>query len=178
MSLKSGLKEFKTEENPVLRVVGGFVFIPLFTFLFHSRCHDTFRTNTPSYPRSPELETRTPPSSFLHPHPAPKNFLVFYPFVILHAPPGVIAEPVPLSETAPTADEKRVMDEAKVVEKWETAEKVKEKQPAKGEGKEAFEKTVEEVEKEETPNVATAEEGKGKTAEGAVGGEKKKGWLW
>ncbi|GAA6005445.1 hypothetical protein JCM10207_002984 [Rhodosporidiobolus poonsookiae] len=145
LSLKSKLNEYKAENNPVLRVVGG-----------------------------PELETRTPPSSFLHPHPAPRTFLVFYPLVVLHDPvTSVAAEPIPLSEQPPTEEEQRVVDSAKVVEGWEEAEKAVKSAPSAGEDKAEGEaqKAVEEA-KEEVQTEGAA--GKGKEAEG----KKKKGWLW
>ncbi|BGP13075.1 hypothetical protein JCM10213_000920 [Rhodosporidiobolus nylandii] len=152
LSMKSKLREYKTESNPVLRVVGG-----------------------------PELETRTPPSSFLHPNPAPRTYLVFYPFTVLHAPADVRAEPVPLDEVPPTEDEARVMDKGRVVESWEAAEKAsREAPPAAAEVKpEEVDKKVAQAEEEvgEAQRQVEAEAGKGKAP---VEGEKskKKGWLW
>ncbi|GAA5856468.1 hypothetical protein JCM8547_008757 [Rhodosporidiobolus lusitaniae] len=162
LSTKSGLREYKTDENPVLRVVGG-----------------------------PELETRTPPSSFLHPHPSPKTFLVFYPLVVLHAPASVVrAEPVPASEVPPTEDETRIMKEGKVVEKYETAEKVAATAPAptgeakeggkemSEQGKKDFEQAVEEAQKEEGETGKAEEGSKGQGKEGEEVVQKKKGWFW
>ncbi|GAA6041225.1 hypothetical protein JCM8097_008352 [Rhodosporidiobolus ruineniae] len=155
LSIKSKLREYTTSENPVLRIVGG-----------------------------PELETRTPPSSFLHPHPAPKTYIVFYPFTILHAPPSLVrAEPVPVDEEPPTADEARVMQQGRVVEKWETAEKAVEKAPSLAEGNEGgagLDKAVEEAEREtgEKQEEEAVEAGKGKGKEGEGEPQKKKGWFW
>ncbi|GAA5900444.1 hypothetical protein JCM6882_001248 [Rhodosporidiobolus microsporus] len=166
LSIKSKLKQFKTADNPVLRIVGG-----------------------------PELDTRTPAASFLHPNPAPKTFLVFYPFALLHTPPTLLrAEPVPTSEVPPTEDEARVMKDARVVEKWETAEKASRAAPEGVEGqaegrdgkREEAERAVEEAEREEGSGKTTVEQsvGKGKEKEGEMKKdgeekkEKKKGWFW
>ncbi|BGP29185.1 hypothetical protein JCM10296v2_000923 [Rhodotorula toruloides] len=93
LSFKTKFTEYRTQDNPVLRVAGG-----------------------------PELETRTPAATFFHPNPTPKVYLVFYPFVLLHSS-HITAEPVPASEVPPTDDEQRVMQQAKVVESYEEAEK-------------------------------------------------------
>ncbi|GAA5956632.1 hypothetical protein JCM21900_003629 [Sporobolomyces salmonicolor] len=85
--------EFKTKHNPVLRLVGG-----------------------------PELETRTPSSTLFSPHPAPRQYLVFYPLTLLHIP-NTSVEPLPLSEAPPTGEEQELMRDARVVESWEEAER-------------------------------------------------------
>ncbi|GAA5971275.1 hypothetical protein JCM11641_008291 [Rhodosporidiobolus odoratus] len=159
LAFKSKLMEYKTSDNPVLRIVGG-----------------------------PELESRTSPSSFLHPNPASETLLVFYPFTILHSPSDLRAEPIPTSEVPPTEDEQRVMKDAKVVEKWETAERAVEDAPNASkaedgkEGEEEVERAVEEAEKttgevqEDSPAEVGCGKGKGKEEEKPV--PKKKGWFW
>ncbi|GAA5997085.1 uncharacterized protein JCM10292_006196 [Rhodotorula paludigena] len=156
LSFKTKLTEYRTQDKPVLRVVGG-----------------------------PELETRTPAPTFFHPHPSPRQFLVFYPFVLLHTP-QVVAEPVPVDEVPPTEDERRVMSDAKVVASYEEAEKASEKAPTEGAGpaneanavkaeRAVREAEVEAAQAEGSPaNQAPADEEK--PVKGAK--EKKKGWIW
>ncbi|BGP45153.1 hypothetical protein JCM10450v2_000970 [Rhodotorula kratochvilovae] len=153
LSFKTKFTEYRTQDNPVLRVVGG-----------------------------PELETRTPAATFFHPNPSPRQVLVFYPFALLHSA-SVVAEPLGADEAPPTADEQRVMSGARVVESYEEAEKAVEKAPAAegagaagAKGKEAeVDRAVEEAKEE----VAGAE---GVTVTQETDGEppakKKKGWLW
>ncbi|GAA5991560.1 hypothetical protein JCM10908_005763 [Rhodotorula pacifica] len=97
LSFKTKFGEFKTQDNPVLRIIGG-----------------------------PELETRTPEPSLFRPHPSPRQILVFHPFILVRRT-DLVAEPISPSEVPPTESESRLISEAKVVESYAEAEKVAEK---------------------------------------------------
>ncbi|GAA5850769.1 hypothetical protein JCM9279_003915 [Rhodotorula babjevae] len=165
LSFKTKFTEYRTDENPVLRIAGG-----------------------------PELETRTAAPTFFHPDPVPRQVLVFYPFVLLHST-SVSAQPLGTDEAPLTEDERRVMSEARVVESYEEAEKVTQKAPSGaaaasasaigGEGAvagadaSAGEKEAAEAQVDQAVEDAKQEVAAGEAASGdAPAPSKKKGWLW
>lgn len=93
LSFKTKFGEFKAQDNPVLRIVGG-----------------------------PELETRPGEPSLFKPNPPPRQILVFHPFLLIRRN-DVVAEPISPEEVPPTENESRVIEEAKVVETYAEAEK-------------------------------------------------------
>ncbi|GAA5952976.1 hypothetical protein JCM8115_002399 [Rhodotorula mucilaginosa] len=97
LSFKTKFGEFKTAENPVLRIVGG-----------------------------PELVTRTPKPSLFHAHPSPRQILIFHPFILVRRT-DLVAVSVSPEEVPPTESESRVIEKAKVVEIYAEAEEVKKK---------------------------------------------------
>jgi len=140
-----------------------------------SSCHALHLYEIDKSLPQPELETRTPAPTFLHPDPSPRQILVFYPFVLLYST-SVTAEPLNRDEVPLTADEERVMSDAKVVESYEEAEKATEKAPtADGQESEA-ERAVEEA--EEAVGDAQEDQGVEPKQEQPAPPAKKKGWLW
>ncbi|GAA6048049.1 hypothetical protein JCM3770_000166 [Rhodotorula araucariae] len=149
LSFKTRFTEYRTQDNPVLRVVGG-----------------------------PELETRTPTPTFFHPNPAPRQVLVFHPFTLLHSA-SVVAEPLGADEAPPTEDEERVMTGARVVDSYEEAQKAVDKAPAADgtEGEEAaVDQAVEEAKQEVAGAHGTT--GTHEPAVELPAKKQKKGWLW
>ncbi|GAA5892241.1 hypothetical protein JCM8208_001490 [Rhodotorula glutinis] len=161
LSFKTKFNEYRTADNPVLRIAGG-----------------------------PELDTRTAAPTFFHPDPVPRQILVFYPFVLLHST-SVSAQPLDTDEAPLTEDERRVMSEARVVESYEEAEKVTQKAPSgaaagsasassgEGAGAGAGEKEAAEAQVDQAVEEAKEDVAAGETAAGeAQPAPKKKGWLW
>ncbi|GAA5885243.1 hypothetical protein JCM3774_001831, partial [Rhodotorula dairenensis] len=156
LSFKTKFGEFKTSENPVLRIVGG-----------------------------PELVTRNPKPSLFHAHPKPRQILVFHPFILVRRT-DLVAEPISPEEVPPTESESRVISDAKVVESYAEAEKVAKKTGQGEDPDAAVAEVQEELGTAPRPgvgiaggeNVALAEVAEAEHAEPAdIGGKKKKGWF-
>lgn len=186
LSFKTKFGEFKTAENPVLRIVGGVsVLASLLTHLGGWSAHDSSSTDGKFEPHAqPELVTRTTKPSLFHAHPSPRQILIFHPFILVRRT-DLVAVSVSPEEVPPTESESRVIEKAKVVESYAEAEEVKKKTERGEDPDEAVaEVRGEQLGGKAPGDAATAEERvtvpPGEEAVASTGEqkkEKKKGWF-